>query len=71
VTNQTSGSETVNDDGAETGEVPRLGLGTNQSRWRLWLTRVAVFSVTFVLLMSLFTGLATIVEKFFILLYTE
>lgn len=55
----------------KTDEGPRLGLGSTQSVWRLWLTRVVIFSVTFVLLMTVFSGVADIVESFFVTLYTK
>ena len=67
---------TVNPDTTKTnvderGETPRLDLGPKQSPWRLWLTRAVVFTVMFFLLITFFSALAGIVEKFFITLYTD
>jgi hypothetical protein len=67
---QPAAQDTVKSGEIETRQIPRLGLGSNQSRWRLWLTRAVVFSVTFLLLMTVLSGVAGIVEKFFVLLYT-
>ena len=69
--NQIGDSDRVKNEEVKTDEGPRLGLGSKQSVWRLWLTRVVVFSVTFVLLMTVFSGVADIVESFFVMLYTE
>ncbi len=46
-------------------------LAPNPPRWRLWLTRVTVFAVTFVSLIIALAALSAIVERFFIMLYTE
>ena len=56
---------------SESENIPRLALGPNRSLWRLWLTRVVIFSVVFVLLVSVLSLASGIVERFFILLYTE
>jgi hypothetical protein len=45
--------------------------GPRQSRWRIWVVRVVVFTLAFVMLMVTFSFLGTIVEKFFIALYTD
>lgn len=50
---------------------PRYTLGSNQPRWRLWFARAVVFSVTLVLLMTVFSSMSGIVEKFFITLYVD
>ncbi|MBW2291948.1 MAG: hypothetical protein JRG94_06510 [Deltaproteobacteria bacterium] len=63
--------DTMESKGAGGGENPRLGLGPSQSRWRLWLTRAVVFSVTLSLLMIFLSALGDIVKSFFITLYTD
>lgn len=45
--------------------------GPNQPRWRVWLLRGIVFSVTFAMLMGAFSALGVIVEKFFLAIYTD
>lgn len=51
---------------------PRAPLVTGRPiRGRIWLVRVVVFSVVFVFLMSVFTVLGSIVESFFVTLYTD
>jgi len=46
-------------------------LGLDLPRWRLWLARVTIFAVVFVLLITAFAALSRIVEPFFILLYAD
>ncbi len=50
---------------------PHHTLGSNQPRWRRWLARAVVFSLMFVLLMTVFSSMSQIVEKFFITLYVD
>lgn len=45
--------------------------GPKQPRWRVWLIRAVVFTITFSVLMFGLSALGTIVEKFFFMLYTE
>lgn len=40
-------------------------------RWRIWLVRAGMFSVMFVMLLLAFSALGSIVERFFIALYTD
>lgn len=44
---------------------------TRRPGWRRWLARVAIFCVTFVFLMTALSFVASIIEKFFVVLYTE
>jgi hypothetical protein len=46
-------------------------LGPDLPRWRRWLTRVTVFSVIFVLLITAMAAVSKIVERFFIILYGD
>lgn len=50
---------------------PEHPLGAPVARWKLWLVRLAVFSVVFVVLMSVFSYMGGIVERFFIALYSD
>ena len=45
--------------------------GPRQPRWRIWVVRVVVFTLAFVMLMATFSFLGTIVEKFFIMISTD
>ena len=55
----------------EPNEIPRHPFGVSQPGWRLWAARLTIFSVTFALLLVVLSAVGGIVEKFFILLYTE
>ena len=45
--------------------------GPSQPAWRRWLARFAMIAVLFVFLMSVFSFLGVIVEKFFVTLYVD
>ncbi len=40
-------------------------------RWKIWVVRLVMFSVMFVFLMTAFGAIGSIVERFFIALYTD
>jgi len=46
-------------------------LASDQYRWKIWTVRFAVFSLVFIGLLGAFSVLGTIVEQFFIALYTD
>ena len=46
-------------------------LESDLPRWCLWLTRVTLFAVIFVLLITAFAALGRIVEQFFVVLYAN
>jgi len=52
-------------------EIPNHPFGSDQPRWRLWLARLVIFGLTFALLLTVFSAMGVIVEKFFVLIYTE
>ncbi len=45
--------------------------GPDQPQWRVWLARIVMISVLFVVLISAFSVLGVIVEKFFVVLYVD
>ncbi len=56
---------------SERDDKPAHSLGSNQPRWRLWLAQITIFSALFVLLLTLFSALGKIVERFFLTLYVD
>jgi len=48
---------------------PAHPLGPDPPRWRLWLARIAIFVVVFMLLITALMAISGIVERFFVVLY--
>ena len=53
------------------GSKPDRPSGSNPSRWRIWLTQITIFSLLFLLVLTLFSMLGEIVEEFFMTLYVD
>jgi hypothetical protein len=51
--------------------LPPHPFGPRQSRWRVWLARIVMISLLFVVLLTFFNLMGVIVEKFFVTIYTD
>ncbi|MDP6980103.1 MAG: hypothetical protein QF570_16115 [Myxococcota bacterium] len=50
---------------------PDHPLVSRAPRWKIWVVRLVVFSLIFVFLMGAFGALGSLVERFFIAIYTD
>ncbi len=64
-------NKSMNPESASKQSTPEHPFAVQQSRWKIWLVRVGVFSLMLFGLISAFSFLGSIVERFFIALYTD